>query len=368
MTGPRGNKVTDTDPRESDRTADHGKPRLDVTELVPTVHKLFTAGLAPATQKVYHSGENRYLSFCEAAKLTAFPASEQVLLLFVSHLHQNKLTAGTVKSYLAAVRHAQISRGLGNPQIQGMPQLEYVLKGVKKATPRSLRQRLPITPEILGKIRGVWRQHPEWGDTKMLWAASCLCFFGFLRSGEVVCPIERTYDADSHLAIGDIKTDCHSAPSMLEVTIKASKTEPFRQGCTIYIGATRKAICPVAAMLNYIITRGKKPGPLFITKDGRFLTRDHFIASLRRALLEAGIDASKYAGHSFRIGAATTAARCGIQDSLIKTLGRWESAAYTRYVHTSPELLCRVSGTLMNDGGGGGGGGGLCEVAMRMIF
>ena len=178
----------------------------------------------------------------------------------------------------------------------------------------------------------------------------------------MVCPIERTYDADSHLAIGDIKTDCHSAPSMLEVTIKASKTEPFRQGCTIYIGATRKAICPVAAMLNYIITRGKKPGPLFITKDGRFLTRDHFIASLRRALLEAGIDASKYAGHSFRIGAATTAARCGIQDSLIKTLGRWESAAYTRYVHTSPELLCRVSGTLMNDGGG------LCEVAMRMIF
>lgn len=50
----------------------------------------------------------------------------------------------------------------------------------------------------------------------MLWVASCLCFFGFLRSGEVVCPTEQSYDAESHLGIGDI-----------EVTLKASKKDPF---------------------------------------------------------------------------------------------------------------------------------------------
>ena len=63
--------------------------------------------------------------------------------------------------------------------------------------------------------------------------------------------------------------------------------------------------------------------------------------------MAAGIDTTRYVGHSFRIGAATTAAACGIQDSLIKTLGRWESAAYMLYVRTPVETLCHVSQQLV---------------------
>ena len=80
--------------------------------------------------------------------------------------------------------------------------------------------------------------------------------------------------------------------------------------------------------------------------DGRFLTRSRFVSHLKEALIAAGVDTSKYSGHSFRIGAATTAASCGIQDSLIKTLGRWESDAYTLYIRTPRETLCEVSQSL----------------------
>ena len=38
--------------------------------------------------------------------------------------------------------------------------------------------------------------------------------------------------------------------------------------------------------------------------------------------------------HSFRIGAATSAAQAGIPTSQIKLLGRWRSSAYQRYTRT----------------------------------
>ena len=68
--------------------------------------------------------------------------------------------------------------------------------------------------------------------------------------------------------------------------------------------------------------------------------------AVRSALEASGINPSNYAGHSFRIGAATMAASCGLQDSLIKTLGWWESATYTLYVRMPRETLCAVSRSL----------------------
>jgi len=61
----------------------------------------------------------------------------------------------------------------------------------------------------------------------------------------------------------------------------------------------------------------------------------HLVA-VRKALQAVGLVTRDYAVLSFRVGAATTAAQQGLQDSLTKTLGWWESAAYLRYVRISP--------------------------------
>ncbi len=103
----------------------------------------------------------------------------------------------------------------------------------------------------------------------------------------------------------------------------------------------------MAAVARYMVLRGVQPGQFFKFRGGRALTREQFVEAVRRALTLAGYNASHYAGQSFRIGAATTAAQRGIQDSLIKMLGRWESSAYTIYIRTPPEVLQGVANRMI---------------------
>ena len=173
-----------------------------------------------------------------------------------------------------------------------------------------------------------------------------MCFFDFLRAGKVVVPSDSGFDPASHLAMGDVRVDSRSSPNYLVIRIKASKTDPFRQGIDIYLGRTDNDLCPVTAILPYMVCRGALAGPFFTFEDGRFLTCNRFVTTVQTALTASGMESNRYAAHSFRIGAATTATRQGLQDSLIKTLGRWESTAYTLYIRTPRETLCAVARSL----------------------
>ena len=50
------------------------------------------------------------------------------------------------------------------------------------------------------------------------------------------------------------------------------------------------------------------------------LSKTKFVDATRQALSAANLPAKDYAGHTFRIGAATTAATAGLEDSTIQTL------------------------------------------------
>ena len=117
----------------------------------------------------------------------------------------------------------------------------------------------------------------------------------------------------------------------------------------VYLGTTGADLCPVAAMLDYMVRRGNHLGPMFLFENHRALTRARLVTELREALQTAGYDPQKYAGHSYHIGAATTASLCGIQDSTIKMLGRWQSSAYTLYIKTPPSSLIPISKQLVTD-------------------
>ena len=101
-------------------------------------------------------------------------------------------------------------------------------------------------------------------------------------------------------------------------------------------------LCAIHSLLTYLTLRGAAPGPLFLFRDGRPLSHALLTLWLHDILSLAGIQGN-FSSNSFRIGAATVAARNGISDHQIQALGRWTSSAYLLYIRTPGELLSCLS-------------------------
>ena len=99
-----------------------------------------------------------------------------------------------------------------------------------------------------------------------------LCFFGFLRSGEITIPSDSAFDEGAHLAFADVSADCLHDPKVIRVCLKVSKTDPFRVRIHIFVGRTSNRLCPVSALLSYMVKRGRDSGPFFRFQDGRPIT------------------------------------------------------------------------------------------------
>ena len=308
---------------------------------------LISDSLAQSSQRAYASAQQSFLQLCTSLKIPALPATEQVLLLFVADLSQ-RVCHSTVRSYLAAVRHLHLSRGFPDP-LKGCPRVDLALKGLRRRKPRSGDSRLPITPLILSTLGRVWAQPPVMYEDLMLWAACCLGFFAFMRSGELTLPSGTTFNPSLHLCPADIAVDNSRTPTTLRVHLKTSKTDQMRTGTDLYLGRTFNALCPVVAMLKYLAVRGFEEGPLFRFENGTPLTRPVFVSKIRQTLQQAGMDPTRYAGHSFRIGAATTAAAQGVSDATIQLLGRWRSDSYVRYVRTPRQELAYMTRLLTQE-------------------
>ena len=272
---------------------------------------------------------------------------------FASYLATTHLSPQTIKTYLAGIRHTQIRLGLPEPrEFSSLPRLKLVQAGISRVhalappSQRKTRIRLPITPAILHSVHQLWSPRAADHDIVMLWAAASLCFFGFFRAGEITVPSSAAMDTRKHLCWGDVTIDSTQSPSLVQVHLKQSKTDQLRKGVDVFVGKTGCPLCPVVAVIAYMTARGNQPGPFFQLHNGTPLTKAMFTKRIRLALQELGLPYGDFAGHSFRIGAATAAAKAGVEDSTIRALGRWNSDAFLSYVRTPREQLATLSANL----------------------
>ena len=278
--------------------------------------------------------------------MPSIPITQEKATLFAAYLGAEGLAAATVESYLAALRHYRLLLEPASPCPSfHTPYMKLLLRGIQRVRacegPKTIR--LPITTTLMHRIKESLRAAPKDYWNLLTWDACCTGFFGFLRCGEFLLPDGAQFDPSIHLSLADLAFAGSSDQGVIRLQIKASKTDQGRVGTTIVLASTGKDICPVLALLDYLGSRGSTPGPLFAHPDLQPLRRHTFVEKVQQALTAAGVEGSQFNGHSFRIGAATSASAAGVAETTIKLLGRWESAAYQRYIRPSPEDLAQVS-------------------------
>ena len=252
-----------------------------------------------------------------------------------------------MKLYLKGIKSYQLDLGI-DCAVFCDPHLERTIHGIKRdhnEPERRIRTPL-ICPHLLSIL---YHLRLDTYDNIVLQAAFTLAFAAFLRIGEF------TYlDADKQLGHTFsrwflTKGSIHVAQdaSYLELTIHASKTDPFRKGIMLTIAATNDLACPVHSMrkLQAIDSHCPPHAPLFCVgkHDPYSFLREYIVQRLQELAATAGLEGDNWNGHSFRRGAATWAAQVGISDTEIQVLGRWRSDAYKAYIEYTGEERIALS-------------------------
>lgn len=258
------------------------------------------------------------------------------------------LAPTTIKGYLSALRSLHVDEGLPFEFMES-PVLQRVIRGIKRFHGGATNQKLPISLGLLRRILGL---DPDSTDTddRVFKAACAVAWPGGLRCGEFTLKKNEKFSSVVHLTRGCFRIQPDLlAPTHAALTVPASKTDPFRKGVTLMLAlADDPLTCPVRHVLLMLLVQPDPDlaSPLFQRSDGSAITRDWFISQLRTRLTRLGVDASRYAGHSFRRGMATSAATAGYSDYEIQLLGRWRSDAYKLYLDVPRERILALSAAL----------------------
>lgn len=304
--------------------------------------------MSSSSRRNYAVGQRSFINFVRLHGLynsdgSFLPASQDAILQWLTSL-AGHIQPKTIKSYLTHVRALHIDADLPFHHAVS-PIVQRLIRGIKRYHGEPGRKpKLPITLPILLAILS-HLQPNIYPLHRTIHAACCLAYSGLLRCGEFTTPT-HIFNPAIHLTTAAVKFQpSFTNPEYIELTLPASKTDPFRTGVTLVIAAAPgQASCPVSSLLHLLSSQPRPPtAPLFSDTAGNPLTRKLFIDSIRAALTSAHFDASAYSGHSFRRGGATAAAAAGFSEQDIQLIGRWRSDAFKLYIDVGPQRLLHLS-------------------------
>ncbi|XP_075460190.1 uncharacterized protein LOC142496953 [Ascaphus truei] len=289
---------------------------------------LIKASLAPGTWGAYVAA---WREFREAERLAGEKISEVDILLGHMMSLREKGLAGGSKGRKMAAGISFFLRLNGRVDVSKCFVVRKVLAGmVKGITSRDGRR--PVTPVILeGLLRATDVVCSSSFEAVLFKVTFIIAFFAALRAGELVCVSKKGGG-------GLQRADVSLGEGLVRLLVRRSKTDQKGKGAWILLkGLPGSVVCPAKALDDYLAIRPEQGGPLLVHQNGGALSRFQYLRVFRMCLKQQGLEGGQYGTHSFRIGAASEAARVGLAVAKIRRIGRWKSDSYRTYIR--PDLV-----------------------------
>lgn len=263
--------------------------------------------------------------------LNSLPISPILLCNFISSLFTNGYSPNSIASHVSAISYIHKLLGAEDPSTTFL--VKKVMQGCHHSAPCK-DSRLPITGPMLHKlIQGLESTINNHQQRILLKSIFLLAFNAFLRLGELV--VKSKGLASMVIQREDISFEFNHTNSLDAVLIvmKHFKTNKTKDIFQIHLKVLKeKTMCPVHTLYEYLQIFGHQTGPLYQFIEGKPVTYTFVSKNLQNTISFIGLNPALYKGHSFRIGAATHAAKLGFSENCIQKMGRWNSDAIRRYI------------------------------------
>ena len=259
------------------------------------------------TLRAYQSDFRDFSLFCSKNGFSSMPTQPKIIALYITHLSKSSKFS-TLKRRIASI--SVLHKLKGHYLDTKHPIIMENLHGIKRTLGSRQKAKKPILINDLKLIIKAIDKEKVRDKALIL-----IGFSGGFRRSELV---NIFYD------------DIEFVTEGVKILIKRSKTDQSGEGSIKAIPYfDNQEFCPVIALKNYVSVKFRDED------EGRvFKISDKSVALIIKKYAEkAGLDSSRYAGHSLRSGFATTAAEFGAEERNIMAMtGHKTTQMVRRYI------------------------------------
>ena len=262
------------------------------------------------TLRAYQSDYRDFSLFCSKNGLSSMPTQPKIIALYITHLSKFSKFS-TLKRRIASI--SVIHKLKGHYLDTKHPIIMENLHGIKRILGSRQKAKKPLLINNLKKIIKAIDEEKKERDRDR--ALILIGFAGGFRRSELV---------------SILKEDVELVDEGLKILIKKSKTDQSGEGSVKAIPYFQnQEFCPVIALKKYMSLKKFNSN-----SEKIFKLSDKSVALIIKKYAQiAGLDPTKYAGHSLRSGFATTAAEFGAEERNIMTMtGHKTTQMVRRYI------------------------------------
>lgn len=266
-----------------------------LTRLAEQARRFIEGAKAQNTRRAYRSDWRHFETWCRTQGLTPLPAKPETVTLYMTALAADHKPASLTRK-LTSISKAHQTAGFPSPASMQHAVVSETMKGIRRSLGTAQPGKEPLlTVDVIAMLDVLDEGLLGMRDRALLLVG----FSGGLRRSEL---------ANLHV------DDMTETEDGLVIRVRRSKTDPEGKGASVALPyGSAAATCPVRSYRAWVAAASITSGLAFraVDRHGRVapgrLDGGSIARIVKRAAAAAGLDATRYAGHSLRAGFATQA-------------------------------------------------------------